>query len=58
MYASGQGDSGVHEIDHVGEELTISTLDLKRAPDEILGQVGQLAERISGMKSEARDQAA
>ena len=58
VYASGQGDSGVHEIDHVGEELTISTLDLKRAPDEILGQVGQLAERISGMKSEARDQAA
>ena len=58
VYASGQGDSGVHEIVHVGKELTVTTLDLEGAPDELLGQVGQLAERISGMKSEARDQAA
>ena len=58
VYASGQGDSGVHEIVHVGKELTISTLDLEGAPDEILGQVGQLAERIKGMKCESRDRAA
>ena len=58
VYASGEGAPGVHEIVHVGKELTITTLDLEGAPDEILGQVGQLAERISDVKGEARDRAA
>ncbi len=58
IYAAGESERGVHEIVHIGKELSITTLNLERAPDEILGQVGQLAERISGMKSEARDQAA
>ena len=58
IYAAGETEQGVHEIIHVGKELSIVTLDLEGAPDELLGQVGQLAERISGMKSEARDQAA
>ena len=58
IYAAEKRERGVHEIVHVGKELTITTLDLEGAPDDILGQVGQLAERISGMKSEAQDRAA
>ena len=58
IYAAEERERGVHEIVHVGKELTITTLDLEGAPDDILGQVGQLAERISGMKSEAQDRAA
>ena len=58
VYASGEGDSGVHEVVHIGKELTITTLDLEGTPDEILGQIGELAERIKRMKSQERDRAA
>ena len=58
VYASGEGDPGVHEIVHVEKELSIRTLDLTGSPDEILEQVGRLAERIKRMKSQARDRAA
>ena len=58
VYASGEGDPGVYEIVHVGKELTITRLDLEGPPDEILGEVGRLAERIKDMKSETRDRAA
>ena len=58
VYASGESDPGVHEIIHVGKKLSILTLDLTGSPDEILDQVGQLAERIKSMKSQASDRAA
>ena len=58
IYAAGERDPGAHEIVHVGKELTITVLDLEGTPDEILGQVGWLAEQIKSMKSEARDRAA
>ncbi len=58
VYASGQRDPGAHEIVHVGKELSIVTLDLTGSPEEILGDVGRLAERINRMKSHAQDRAA
>lgn len=58
VYASGEGDPGVHEIVHVEKELSIRTLDLTGSPDEILEQVGRLAERIKSMKSQAQGRAA
>ena len=58
IYAAGESERGVHEIVHIGKELSITTLNLEGTPDDILGQVSQLAERIKGMKSESRDRAA
>ena len=58
IYAAEERERGVHEIVQVGKELTITTLDLEGTPDEILGQIGWLAERIKRMKSEARNRAA
>ncbi|MCY4109973.1 MAG: hypothetical protein OXG11_13220 [Chloroflexi bacterium] len=58
IYASEKRERSEHEIVHVGKELTITTLDLEGTPDEILGQIGRLAEQIKDIKSEARDRAA
>ncbi len=58
IYAAGEGERGAHEIVHVGKRLLIETLDLGGSPDEILGQIDRLAQRIKSMKSEARDRAA
>lgn len=58
IYAAGEREPGTHEIVHVGKRLSIETLDLEGTPDEILGQIDRLAERIKSMKSEARDRAA
>ena len=58
IYAAEERERGVHEIVHVGKELTITTLDLEGSPDEILGQVSRLAEQINGMKSRERGRAA
>ena len=58
IYAAEERERGVHEIVHVGKELTITTLDLEGSPDEILGQVSRLAEQINGMKSQERGRAA
>ena len=58
IYAAGEREQGVHEIVHVEKELAITTLDLEGTPDEILEQIGWLAERIKSMKSKARNRAA
>ena len=58
VYASGERDPGVHQIVHVGKELTVMTLNLAGSREAILGQIRELAEKVKDMKSEAPYRAA
>ena len=50
VYAAGERDPGTHEVVHVGKELTIVTMDLDGKPEDSLGQIDRIAERIRGMR--------
>jgi 5-methylcytosine-specific restriction enzyme subunit McrC len=54
VYAAGERDPGTHEVVHVGKELTIVTMDLDGKPEDILGQIDRIAERIRGMRDKSR----
>ncbi len=51
LYAAGEGEPVTHEVVEVGKRLEVRTLDLSGDPDEILGQVAAMAERIVEMAS-------
>ena len=46
IYAAGEAEPIIHEIVHLGKQIEVRTLDLSVAPDEILGQVHRIAERV------------
>ena len=49
VYAAGEGEPITHEVVEVEKRLEVVTLDLSGDPEEILGQVEAVAERIHEM---------
>lgn len=50
LYAAGEHEPVKHEVVELGRRLEVHTLDLTGPPEEILAQIGDLAERIRGMR--------
>ena len=46
IYAAGEDPSGKYRINHAGKTIEVATLDLSGAPEDILGEVHRLADRI------------
>jgi 5-methylcytosine-specific restriction enzyme subunit McrC len=46
IHATGEGEQGRHEVVHLGRELHVDWLDVSGTPEEILGDVAGLADRI------------
>jgi 5-methylcytosine-specific restriction enzyme subunit McrC len=54
IYAAGEGEPVVHEVVDLGKRLEVRTLDLTVRPEEILGQVAELAEGIRELRTVRR----
>jgi 5-methylcytosine-specific restriction enzyme subunit McrC len=50
VYAAGEAQPVTHRVVRLGKELHVEALDLQGSPDEILGQVRGVAERIRGLR--------
>ena len=46
VYAAGEDVAGQHRINHAGKAIEVATLNLTGAPEDILGEVDRLAERV------------
>ena len=46
IYAAGEDVAGKHRINHAGKTIEVATLDLSGTPEDILREVGRLAERV------------
>ena len=50
VYAQGEAEPTVHAIRHAGKLLEIAAVDLSGSPEQILAEVGNVAERIRLMR--------
>jgi len=50
LYAAGECEPVEHEVVELGRRLEVRTLDLTGTPDDILGQIGELAEQVCDMR--------
>ena len=46
IYAGGEDEGGTYQINHAGTVIEVATLNLTGAPEDILGEVDRLAERV------------
>ena len=46
VYAAGEDEPRSYEIKHAGKTIEVASLDLSGTPEEILDEVGRLAERV------------
>lgn len=53
IYAKGEADPIIHQIRHSGKQLEVAALDLSHSFDEILNQVGSLADRVKRLRNAA-----
>lgn len=53
VYAAGEGDPAVHEVVNVGKTLRVTSLDLSGRPEQILSEVGRIAQIVTALKEEA-----
>ncbi len=51
IYAHGEAEQVTHAIVHLGKRIEVRTLDLSGAPDQILGQIGHIADRVRAISS-------
>ena len=54
VYAQGEAEPTVHAIRHAGKRLKIMAVDLSGSPEQILAEVGNVAERIRRSTRRAR----
>jgi hypothetical protein len=53
IYAAGETQPVTHRIVHLGRELEAVALDLQGSPDDILGQIREVAERVRRLRQRA-----
>ena len=46
VYAAGEEAAAIHEVEHASKTIEVATLDLTGTPDEMLAEVGRLAETV------------
>ncbi len=54
VYAKGEEEPVVHEVRHSGKRLQVAALDLSGTLDEVLRRVESLANKVAGLRDEAR----
>ena len=54
VYAQGEADAARYQVRHSGKRLEVAALDLGGTLDDVLGRVGHLADRITGLRDEAQ----
>ena len=54
IYAKGEGDPAIHTVRNSGKLLEVEALNLSQPLDAVLCDVGKMAERIKGLRDEAR----
>ena len=54
VYAQGEADAARYQVRHSGKRLEVAALDLGGTLDAVLSRVGHLADRITGLRDEAR----
>ena len=54
VYAEGEASAARYTVRKSGKWLEVATLNLEGSLDDVLGRVGQVANRISGLRDEAR----
>ena len=54
IYAQGEADGARYQVRHSGKQLEVAALDLGGTLDAVLARVGHLADRITGLRDEAR----
>ena len=54
IYAQGKADAARYQVRHSGKQLEVAALDLGGTLDAVLARVGHLADRITGLRDEAR----
>ena len=53
IYAAGEGEPAVHEVENVGKELEVISMDLSGTPGEILDEVSNIARAIKRKTEQA-----
>ncbi len=53
IYAEGEAKRAAHVVRHAGKRLDVATLDLSGSRDELLGRVGELADRVRALRAAA-----
>jgi 5-methylcytosine-specific restriction enzyme subunit McrC len=53
IYAAGEGEPAVHEVENVGKELEVIAMDLSGTPSEILDEVSNIARAIKRKTEQA-----
>ncbi len=53
VYAQGEADAASYRVRHAGRHLDVVALDLSGTLEEVLGRVGQVAERVRALRNEA-----
>ena len=53
VYAQGEADAEAYTVRHAGKRLEVTALDLSGSLDDVLGRVGQLADKVRCLRAEA-----
>jgi 5-methylcytosine-specific restriction enzyme subunit McrC len=53
IYAAGEGEPAVHEVENVGKQLEVISMDLSGTPSEILEEVSSIARTIKRRTAQA-----
>ena len=54
IYAQGEANEGTYRVRYSNKRLEVAALDLTGTLDEVLDRVRDLAERVKGLRDEAR----
>ena len=50
VYAKGEAEAVVHEVVHLGKRIEVAALRLDGTPDDLLREIGELADRIRDLR--------
>ena len=55
IYAQGEAERAEYVVRHAGKRLQVAALDLSGSPDELLADIGELADSVRSLRQEARN---
>jgi 5-methylcytosine-specific restriction endonuclease McrBC regulatory subunit McrC len=53
IYAAGEGEPAVHEVENVGKQLEVISMDLSGTPGDILDEISNIARTIKRKTEQA-----
>jgi 5-methylcytosine-specific restriction enzyme subunit McrC len=58
IYAAGEDEPGIHTVRYAGKRLEVAALGLAGPPEQVLGDIGRVADRIRTLRNEVSEKAA